>query len=204
MMPYFQYAKSTFFATADKVLRTTSGVAAALLALSGGASIVNLALARKNTGQLSDGSYKHFLADWQTSSGSGTVSFPNISPVEIDAVLTEGFRQAVKLANEKQLPVCSVWVCQADDETFEVVSVLNEGINVQVIVITPPPVVPAAPPKPTVDCIRVTRYFDTAKSLYDLRLLLQQLNSKEVPLVEAKDNGELTTTPGAGTFDILT
>ncbi len=215
-MPLFPYAKGSFFKTADEALNTPARLAKAQENLASNRSTLTLAEDRKNaTGsepQLNAGSYDHFAAHWHEDDGVGTPSFPKIPKARMDAVLKEGYRRAVETAYQNKvdgepLPVSSVWICASDDETFDVVTVLNKGINVQAIIVTPPPVHLTSDHATKEDAVQVTRHFASKSQVGDVEYRLTRMKSNKTPLVQDSDGNDIGN-PGengkVGTFVLFT
>ncbi len=103
---------------------------------------------------ISQGDKDHFADDW-ISAGGGQYSktFPYVKSQEIRDVLVAGNLQAIQVAYDNgwdevqadgttvrvPLPIQQAWVVNGSHSRFEFVTILNEGLNVQVLICTPEP-----------------------------------------------------------------
>ncbi len=153
---------------------------------------------------------KHFLNDWLEPSSGNSRMFTKVKADDVDEVMREGFCQAFKEAldqnnwNGGSLPllITTAWICNASDTTFDVVTLVNPGVTVVALVVTPPPDI--SPQKSTgkKDTVWVTRRFPEDPDIADVEARLSHMGDPKPSIVDP--GGGNTRRGEVGTFRIWT
>lgn len=207
-MPLFPYAQGGFFRAVETAMENDRENVRDYL--NGPHDVGMLAAQRAANSGLGDQDKNHFLDHWLKAKGGGSVEFSMIPPDVIKAVLKEGFRKAVSLAefhredsDSPPLPISVAWVCNADPHTFEVVCLVHEKKHVQVLVVTPAPTVHPIV-KGKADHVHVTRYFASENDVKDVEHRLELLQAPPPKRTPKNAQNQDVTVPEAGSFQIYT
>lgn len=131
------------------------------------------------------GEADHFFQHWLSPNAPIFAPSYQITPNEIAKVMCEGYRTALGEATkcDPPLPISVAWICQGSAQArFEMVTIVNPHVHVQVLIVTPPPQpLTAANYEPDRDNVLVTRLMRTPA---EIQQIITNLNTMGAPVEE--------------------
>jgi len=207
-MPLFPYAQGGFCTVVNQVMGSPRARSQARTGLNDpnmdiGALAQQRANAPAGDPALPQADLTHFIAHWLTPDAAGSREFAGIPPRVVSQVLKEGFRRALEYADGGGgLPISVAWICNPDPNVFEVVTVVNRGTHVQVLIVTPLPRLHLGR-QGAADDVHVTRFFATQSAIDDVLDRLKRMGNLN-PAIHPPPGGGAFTPGSVGTFQIWT
>lgn len=153
---------------------------------------------------------QHFLDHWLAQGAPVFDPAYGISEDEIARVMCEGYRRAILEACkfDPPLPISVAWICNgSDDARFEMVTIVNPRVHVQVLIVTPPSppdweVPPSYESDP--DNVFVTRLMRTQADIEEIEDGLKAIHAPQEAQRVLNHLDEPAQAEDVGTFRIWT